>query len=247
MVYDPGIPPFIAFFDADPAEDEKALWLQRRLSAGAQVLDLGAGTATLAFALASRGFSVTALEPDPHMAAVALTRLASRRDLDAHLTLLPWGSEGPELGEAFDAVVCLSVLHLLADRRQAWTFCARNLAPGGFGLFLAPVRSRQRMSRAWDVVARRRCGRVDYTHKSMLQDAGDDLWRTSWAFEAAIGGRCIQRVEQTFTWQAPPADVLAREAAQSGLALVERHAGFDDGPFEAGDSKVLVAIAHPVS
>jgi len=49
-----------------------------RLEDGGPVLDIGAGTGRAALALAARGAAVTALEPDPAMAAVLTARAAQK-------------------------------------------------------------------------------------------------------------------------------------------------------------------------
>ena len=55
-----------------------------RLEDGGPVLDIGAGTGRAALALAARGAAVTALEPDPAMAAV----LSAKADISVEVATL---------------------------------------------------------------------------------------------------------------------------------------------------------------
>ena len=91
--YSQCVAPYYDLFEGDIGRaDEQLAWVQRRVKAGASVLDVGAGTGALAMTLASAGYSVTALEPDPEMYGQLLARLGARRDLE-HMLMAPLDAE----------------------------------------------------------------------------------------------------------------------------------------------------------
>jgi ubiquinone/menaquinone biosynthesis C-methylase UbiE len=98
------------------------------LGAGADVLDLGAGTGKLTRALVERFRTVVAVEPDPGMRGV-LTRSS-----EAHRVLEGRAEEIPLPDESVDAVFVAQAFHWF-DTDAALPEIARVLRPGG-GLVL---------------------------------------------------------------------------------------------------------------
>lgn len=95
-------------------------------------LDVGAGRGIASFALASDGWAVTALEPDPSalVGAGAIRALAQ----DAGLAIgveQTWGEQLPFADNTFALVYCRQVLHHARDLRMLCREIARVLRPGG--------------------------------------------------------------------------------------------------------------------
>jgi len=105
---------------------------------GERILDLGAGDGALTARIADRGAAVTALEPDPSMAAAARARGLAVLEQDAHD---PFGSA------AFDAVFSNAALHWMHDPARVFAHVHAALRPegrlvaeqGGFGNVAAVV------------------------------------------------------------------------------------------------------------
>jgi SAM-dependent methyltransferase len=96
-----------------------------RVAAGLRVLDVGAGTGELAALAADRGATVTAVDPDPGMRAIAARRAPAARLLGAGLPDLPFADGG------YDAVLASFVVNHLPDPRSGVRELARVAAPGG--------------------------------------------------------------------------------------------------------------------
>ncbi|GAA2660513.1 class I SAM-dependent methyltransferase [Streptomyces aculeolatus] len=108
--------------------DHYGPWIARRVAeAGARdVLDVGCGAGNLMALLRRHGASVTGLEPDAALAAVA----AARFDGDPAATVVRTGFAGREPGRRWDAVTLVAVLHHmpLVPTLRELRDC---LAPGG--------------------------------------------------------------------------------------------------------------------
>lgn len=109
--------------------------LERRLPAGARVLDVGCGTGFVLERLAER-FDVTGLEPDASVRARADPAIAGRIHAGGtdDLSALE--------GRTFDAVTVLDVLEHLDDDAAALRQLAAALAPGGILLVTVPANPR---------------------------------------------------------------------------------------------------------
>jgi SAM-dependent methyltransferase len=96
---------------------------------GQRVLDVGTGDGTYAIEAAARGARAAGIDIDPAMLETARARAAARAvAIDfrvAHATALPF-ADG-----AFDLVMAVTVLCLLAEPEAVLTEIARVLAPGG--------------------------------------------------------------------------------------------------------------------
>ena len=128
------------YYDEFTADHDYELWLgnllpqlRRHGLAGQRLLDVGCGTGKSFLPLLEEGWQVTAVDISPAMLAIAAEKAAGRARLEvADMCRLP------ELG-SFDLVWCLddAINYLLsvAELDSALTGFARQLAPGGLGLF----------------------------------------------------------------------------------------------------------------
>lgn len=130
-------------WDADPAKVARARRvaeaIARHLGAlpGLAILEYGAGTGLLGFALAERGASVTLADSSSEMLAVASEKIAASgtRGLTAlHLDL----TAGPPPAARYDVVCSLMVLHHVADTDDVLRKLRTLLVPGGV-LFVADL------------------------------------------------------------------------------------------------------------
>jgi SAM-dependent methyltransferase len=90
-----------------PAKTIDALFELAQLQPGAEVLEVGAGTGKATRLLADRGVAVTALEPDPAMAAVARRKCAGYQNVEIEQTTF----EAWQPGERVQAVVSVQAWH----------------------------------------------------------------------------------------------------------------------------------------
>lgn len=100
--------------------------------AGRSILDLGAGNGIASYALASAGWQVTALEPDPstEVGAGAIRELQAATSLPISV-VTEVGARLPFADGSFDAVFARQVLHHVPDLAQTMRELHRILVPAG--------------------------------------------------------------------------------------------------------------------
>jgi len=137
-----------AFYDTVTAADtrlEGDLDIYARLAPpGGKILELGAGTGRLTFALAERGFSVVGVDIAPAMLAQAAAKQADLAPAVAARVELKRGDMTVlDLKRSFDLVICPYFTLAHVPRGMAWknTFAtaARHLKPGGLAAFHLPL------------------------------------------------------------------------------------------------------------
>lgn len=118
-------------FKDDPHSSHSVILTRLGEGRGRRVLDVGAADGFLAERLTAQGWSVTALERDPELAARARGRC--KEVVVADLEAAP-----PLLSGPFDAIVYGDVLEHLGDPRAVLLAIDRSLAPGGVVIVSVP-------------------------------------------------------------------------------------------------------------
>jgi len=244
-MYSQGVAQYYDLF-ADAAEPDflaEATFLRTLLPRGSSVLDIGAGTGTLAFALAADGYKVTALEPDVEMYAALLVRLAGRADLRQQLTPLP-KPLGFDLGARFDACLALAVLHLLdaPARAQMFQYAAAHLRDGGCCIVEVPVESPLREELSHQLKAERTFGATRFQHYYSMQRRPGGRWCTTWEFLAWREHESLDRRTREFDWKPSSLEELTTLATPAGVMVDATFGGFDGAPYVEGQSRVLIAV-----
>ncbi len=136
-----------AFFDlvtaADRSLDGDIATYAGLAAPGARVLELGAGSARIAQALAEQGFSVTGVEIAPAMLAKARTRIAALpAEVAARIEMRQGDMTALRLDQTFDLAICpfFTLAHVPAGMAWTNTFAgvAAHLVPGGLAAFHLP-------------------------------------------------------------------------------------------------------------
>jgi 2-polyprenyl-3-methyl-5-hydroxy-6-metoxy-1,4-benzoquinol methylase len=122
---------------------------------GRSALDVGAADGFLAERLTAQGWSVTALERDPELAARARGRCKE-------VVVADLESAAPLLHGPFDAIVYGDVLEHLSDPRAALLALDQTLAPGGTVIVSVP-----NVAHLW-VRLSLLIGRFDYADRGIL-------------------------------------------------------------------------------
>jgi SAM-dependent methyltransferase len=225
--------------------DDAARFLIGLLSPGSSVLEIGAGVGVTAAALAAAGFDVTALEPDPGMYSVMLSRLALRRDLEPNLTPVPKAAGYP-IPRKFDACVCFSVLHLLdpSERAALVSYARQSTRPGGQLILDIAAASPKRLPRPWELVAHRQFGEMRYEHHAATEALPDGSWYTHWKFLGLHRDLLLDEVSQTFHWRPltlHDSDELLRNHE---IDIEAEYAGFDRSRFQPNESRVRLVVGR---
>lgn len=245
MLYSHGVAQFADLFS--PTPEEPSRFLSSLVEPGSRILDVGAGVGGTAFALAAAGHEVTALEPDPEMFAVLLSRLAQRPELQARLSPVP-AAAGFDFGPVFDLVFSFAVVHLLeaADRLDLARYAAAQVRPEARVVLEIPVAAATRAASARELSGRCSLGEIVVEKYTTMEPAENGWWHTRWEFSIARKGQSVYTVGRTFRWYpCTPAEAFAL-LERAGLRVADAFGGFERERFVEGESRSLVAVAHVI-
>jgi 2-polyprenyl-3-methyl-5-hydroxy-6-metoxy-1,4-benzoquinol methylase len=114
--------------------------VERHIGDSRHVLDAGCGSGVFTLLLATRGLDVVALDSSPEMIRVAEREVTRRLTPKSGSVTFKLGhiEELEVRPEAFDAVICLSVLEYLKDDQSALKTLSVALASGGILILSVP-------------------------------------------------------------------------------------------------------------
>jgi len=124
-------------WDDDPAKADRARRVADLIAArvpilaGARVLEVGAGTGLLGFALRDRAGHVTLADGSPEMLGVAREKLRATGPCNVDVVALDLEAGSPPAG-GFEVVCALLVLHHVADTDGLLRGLHQVLEPGGY-------------------------------------------------------------------------------------------------------------------
>lgn len=246
MSYSNGIAQYYDFFGTVWGQaDDAARFLVDLLPPHSSVLEIGAGVGVTAAALAAAGFDVTALEPDPGMYSVMLSRLALRADLERNLTPVPKAAGYP-MPRRFEACVCFSVLHLLdpSERASLVSYARQATRPGGQVIVEIPTTSPKRVPRPWDLVAHRQFGEMRYEHHAATEALTDGSWHTHWKFLAMHRDQLLEETSKTFHWRPLSLEESDELLRSHRIHIEAEFAGFDRSAFQPNESRVRLVVGR---
>ncbi len=245
MSYSQGVAQFTDLFE--PPDEQAADFLSSIGTPGQHVLEVGAGAGATAFSLAEAGHRVTALEPDPEMFAVMLSRLALRPALHERVSPVPAAS-GFAFDAPFDLVASVAVVHLLegyAERLAFLRYLSHQAGSAGRVAVNIAIDSPARSPAASRLVGTRLLGNALIEKYSSTHPVQDGWWHTKWRFRVTHAGQLVHEVNRTFRWfPTPPGDAFALVEA-AGLCIDQALGGFDGKPFVSGETGSLLVIARP--
>ena len=240
---------FASLYDSvNPWSASDEFYFHRALASGGPVLDLGCGTGMLACRIASRGLSVTGVDP-----AAAMLRVARSREGGDKVRWIQSDGQSLQLAERFqfismtghafqalltdeDAVALLRAAARHLDRagdreggrEGKFVFETRNPAARAW-LAWTPERSRRtvqspergRVSVFYDAEAEPESGIVTIREHYSLQDKGVER----------VGSNRIRFVDR---------EHLSRLLAKAGLEAVDWYGGWDGAPFSQASEEIIV-------
>lgn len=103
-----------------PANDKQIRYISSYYAEGSSLLDMGAGTGNIAYALAEAGYNVTAAEPEKEMCA----RIRAKAEKCGRLTVISTSmQELVQLTDHYDGIYCVgNTLAHLQDRKEISQF-----------------------------------------------------------------------------------------------------------------------------
>ncbi|MEU8776217.1 class I SAM-dependent methyltransferase [Streptomyces sp. NPDC048606] len=228
--------------DIYPGTDEIAEYLTTIAEPGASVLELGVGTGRVALPLVEHGFRVHGVETSEGM----LAKLAEK-DPQGRVTPVLGDLVQLDLGRTFDVVLApfnVMCCAMTIDEQIAMMHAiARNTAPDGRVVIETFDPSDYHVQRKADITTRPAGTRGVVIESLEVLPASQNMLLNSTLFldgEAPKSSSTVMR----YLWPSE-LDLLA---AIARLELVGRYAGWQEQPFDGGDSrKMCVSVFRPLA
>ncbi len=213
----------------------------RYVSQAKEILDIGAGTGRIAFPLAEKGVNVFCVEPSPAMRREFLKKLAARRDLLEHISLIAGSAMSFELDRTFPAAFLSgSFDHFLDDQERLSSLVNinRHLDPNGKLVFdvLLELMKDKPLSPAGSV----KKNDLEYRRFVGEKLLPDGKGETLLVFETYESGKLIERIEERSLVGIIDRKKLHRLLRETGFVVKREFSNYYFTKFQNGDSLLIV-------
>lgn len=228
--------------DIYPGSSEIAEYLATLTKPGASVLELGVGTGRVALPLADQGFRVHGVDTSEGM----LTRLAEK-DPEGRITPVLGDFAGLDLGRTFDVVLApfnvLCCAMAIDEQIALMHAVARHTAADGHVVVETFDPSDYHVQRKSEITTRPVGTRGVVIESLDVLPASQNMLLNSTLFLDGAAPKSSSTVMR-YLWPSE-LDLLA---AIARLELVSRYSGWQEQPFDGGDSrKMCVSVFRPLA
>lgn len=229
-----------------PDQPEVRFYLEYARNAD-RAVEIGAGTGRIAVELAARGVHVYCVEPDDAMRSALLTKVAQRREVQPHVTVVRAGGSDFELGRTTPLAYAANVLqHLLTDEEVLATLrnVRRHLEPGGLFLFDA-LGAREPKDVPATVFGERRVGEVLYRTTYETRRLSPDHYKLDVLHEALDGDRPVERARVFSINRYVRREAMRGLLERAGFEVAGEVVAYGGGPSTGREDRVVIEARRP--
>jgi hypothetical protein len=186
----------------------------------------GSGLATVLIAEAVPGARVVAVEPSRAMRGILVSRVLSRPDLRARITVLPTDFAGTTWPDQLGGFVAIAMIgQLSADERTAlWRTLADRLAPSAPAIVhVQPPARPKRVPRTLSATSR--IGDFDYEAWAEAEPTGARSMRWTMTYRVLRDGELADKQRMSSSFNTVSSSDVTDEAAAMGLHATTGRAG----------------------
>lgn len=226
---------FYDLFGGSQAESLKRIaFVSRYLkNKSSHVIDIGAGTGEMAFALADEGYSVSCFEPSASMHAILLDRLINRKDLQSQISIFPCFLETVEKPLNADGAYAFSVFsHVSNEKRLSMLKGVYyHLKLGGLFMFNCVQDVPGRVDQPLAMINEKKIGKLNYQHFAASKKIDDHHREVIFQFEVKYGAQVLKRYEDRFTLGLDTVQGVEELLKTAGFRIAECYSDSDRTPY----------------
>lgn len=206
------------------------------------ILDLHAGDGLLSLNLASRQYSVTALEEDPVLFAVLLEKFKSRRDLNPFLTPLPLNLLALETDNTYDLVLLSNALSFIDDGTfSSYISKAYDLLDyEGLLVMNSPLRTSLRQEQPITELYKKVFGFNVISQRASSQFLGHDAMSIKYCYEIYHKNKLVSSFSSQHILHLRNAESIVRFLEENKFKVETVNSGWNNTPLEVNSPNCVV-------
>ncbi len=235
-------------FDTQETNAQQAFFLSHAEGCK-HVLDVGAGSGTIAFSLARQGISVACLEPSPTMRSLLISRLAYAIELQKYITPLPYDAIDFRLSRLFPLVYSSNVMHLILDegeRTKVMSNVVHHLEPRGKVIVDFRVGGLTMKEREFS--GELNLGEIQYRRYTSVQQLEENKWSYTWFFEIYDRDKQIEAFQEGFQIRIDRPKACREVFAKHRLSTIAEYSDYSFTAFEPTErpNRLIIVGRHDV-